>query len=217
MLRNWNYGPSCAVCCWALVPVSQISCNFEAAHSTFSYVNDRFQSRAREENVKHAPIELVHGDFLKSSAVKVAISSAGLVFMNNPRFGPELNLKVLSQSFLTPTLTFVSRFALTAFIRWTLPAHAKRLQIGAFPPAMNLLTLLFWWSLNQICFDSLIGTRGHNRHPGSDLLTYQKLVKVFFLPYQQNSKVTVSHHLQVGDGAVSWKHYGVDLHVLERV
>ncbi len=110
MLRNWNYGPSCAVCCWALVPVSHISCNFEAAHSTFSYVNDRFQSRAREKNIKHAPIELVHGDFLKSSAVKVAISSAGLVYMNNPRFGPELNLKVLSQSFLTPTLLFVSWF-----------------------------------------------------------------------------------------------------------
>ena len=24
-------------------------------------------------------------------------------------------------------------------------------------------------------------------------------------------------HFQVGDGAVSWKYYGVDLHVLERV
>ncbi len=67
--------------------------------------------------MKHAPIELVHGDFLKSSAVKVAISSAGLVYMNNPRFGPELNLKILCQSFLTPTLTFMRRFALTAFIR----------------------------------------------------------------------------------------------------
>ena len=195
MLRNWNYGPSCAVCCWALVPVSQISCNFEAAHSTFSYVNDRFQSRAREENVKHAPIELVHGDFLKSSAVKVAISSAGLVYMNNPKFGPELNLRVLSQSFLTPTLTFVSRFALTAFIRWTLPAHAKRLQIGAFPPAMNLLTLLFWWSLNQICFDSLVGTPPRLIYNKS--ICYRKL-------------------MQVGKGAVSWTHNGVKLHVLER-
>ena len=56
-----------------------------------------FQSCSQEKAVKHAPIELVHGDFLKNSAVRDAISTAGLVYMNNPRFGPELNLKVLSQ------------------------------------------------------------------------------------------------------------------------
>lgn len=57
----------------------------------------RFQSCSQDKGVKHAPVELVHGDFLKSSAVRDAISHAGLVYMNNPRFGPELNLKVLSQ------------------------------------------------------------------------------------------------------------------------
>ncbi len=58
----------------------------------------RFQNCAEENGIAHAPIELLHGDFLKSAAVKDAISSAGLVYMNNPRFGPELNLKVLSES-----------------------------------------------------------------------------------------------------------------------
>jgi hypothetical protein len=57
----------------------------------------RFHNCAEENGIVHAPIELVHGDFLKSAAVKDAISSAGLVYMNNPRFGPELNLKVLSE------------------------------------------------------------------------------------------------------------------------
>lgn len=116
----------------------------------------RFQSCSQDKGVKHAPVELVHGDFLKSSAVRDAISHAGLVYMNNPRFGPELNLKVLNE--LCPLM----------------------------PKGCKL-----------ICFDSLIGTRGLNRHP-DDVLTYQKLVKV-------------------GDGAVSWKHHGVDLHVLERI
>ena len=49
----------------------------------------------RFENLSQAslaPIELVHGDFLKNEAVKEAIKSAGLVFMNNPVFGPHLNL-----------------------------------------------------------------------------------------------------------------------------
>jgi hypothetical protein len=55
---------------------------------------ERFKSRAR---VSLAPIELVHGNFLTNEAVKEAIKSAGLVFMNNPLFGPELNLKVLRE------------------------------------------------------------------------------------------------------------------------
>ena len=52
----------------------------------------RFENRA---HVSLAPIELVHGNFLTNEAVKEAIKSAGLVFMNNPVFGPELNLRVL--------------------------------------------------------------------------------------------------------------------------
>ena len=54
----------------------------------------RFENRAQ---ASLAPIELVHGDFLKNKAVKEAIKDAGLVFMNNPKFGPELDLKVLRE------------------------------------------------------------------------------------------------------------------------
>jgi len=111
----------------------------------------RFQSSATENGVSHAPIQLLHGDFLKNSAVKDAISTAGLVYINNFKFGPELNLQILGQ--LCPLM----------------------------PKGCKL-----------ICFDSLI-------RPGyfNDILTHQKILKV-------------------GDGAVSWQHHGVDLHVLER-
>ena len=61
----------------------------------------RFQSSATENGVSHAPIQLLHGDFLKNSAVKDAISTAGLVYMNNPKFGPELNLKILGMNFIS--------------------------------------------------------------------------------------------------------------------
>ena len=57
----------------------------------------RFQSCSSENAVNHSPIELIHGDFLKHSAVKDAVADAGLVFLNNPNFGPVLNLKILSQ------------------------------------------------------------------------------------------------------------------------
>jgi hypothetical protein len=70
--------------------------------------NFRFQSCAKENGVAHAPVQLLHGDFLKSSDVRDAISSAGLVYMNNPKFGPELNLKVLGeQIFLLVIRLFV--------------------------------------------------------------------------------------------------------------
>ena len=55
----------------------------------------RFQSSATENGVSHAPIQLLHGDFLKNSAVKDAISTAGLVYINNFKFGPDLNLRIL--------------------------------------------------------------------------------------------------------------------------
>jgi|LauGreDrversion4_2_1035121.scaffolds.fasta_scaffold33617_7 hypothetical protein len=54
-----------------------------------------FISSARQNGVPHAPIHLVHGDFLQSNDVREAMSCAGVVYMNNPKFGPELNLKVL--------------------------------------------------------------------------------------------------------------------------
>jgi len=56
-----------------------------------------FQSRAQQSGVTLCPIELIHGDFLQSEAVKTALSSAGLVYINNPSFAPELNLQVLSE------------------------------------------------------------------------------------------------------------------------
>jgi hypothetical protein len=53
-----------------------------------------FENRAQ---ASLAPIELVHGDFLKNEAVKEAMKDAGLVFMNNVKFGPELDLLVLRE------------------------------------------------------------------------------------------------------------------------
>ena len=71
--------------------------------------NIRFQSCAKTHGVAHAPVQLLHGDFLKNSDVRDAISSAGLVYMNNPKFGPDLNLNVLGeQMFLLVIRLFVS-------------------------------------------------------------------------------------------------------------
>jgi len=66
------------------------------AHYAVELVS-RFQSSATENGGSHAPIQLLHGDFLKNSAVKDAISTAGLVYINNFKFGPELNLQILGQ------------------------------------------------------------------------------------------------------------------------
>ena len=101
----------------------------------------RFQECAEKEHVELAPIELHHGDFLTSAAVKDAISSAGLVYMNNPLFGPSLNLKVLGESLSRPSSSrkeFLCSMVLTTFLRSTLPLDAKGLQIG-------VLALLSKW------------------------------------------------------------------------
>jgi hypothetical protein len=58
----------------------------------------RFQACAKRNGVDLAAIELHHADFLVQPAVKKAMSSAGLVYINNPRFGPELNGKILSNA-----------------------------------------------------------------------------------------------------------------------
>ncbi len=58
----------------------------------------RFQESAKHNGIALAEIELLHGDFLQSTQVKEAMSSAEFVFMNNPRFGPQLNLNVLSKN-----------------------------------------------------------------------------------------------------------------------
>jgi hypothetical protein len=57
----------------------------------------RFKSSAKKNKIALAPIELLHGDFLNSPEVRDAVSCAGLVFMNNPKFGCELNLRVLRE------------------------------------------------------------------------------------------------------------------------
>lgn len=58
----------------------------------------RFEARAGIAGIELAPVQLVHGDFLKSTEVIPAITAAGLIFMNNPTFGAELNQSVLSKS-----------------------------------------------------------------------------------------------------------------------
>jgi hypothetical protein len=50
-----------------------------------------------ENGVSHAPIQLINDDFLRNEDVKNAVSTAGVVFMNNPKFGAALNFQVLSQ------------------------------------------------------------------------------------------------------------------------
>ena len=101
MFWNRNNGPSSPVCSAAAVPVCEPSSFFSSAFFRFTFPsilhmsNCRFQSRAKAHGVAHAPVQLVHGDFLKNSDVNNAISSAGLVFANNPRFGPKLNMEIL--------------------------------------------------------------------------------------------------------------------------
>ena len=115
MFWNRNNGPSSPVCSAAAVPVCEPSsfvffCILSFHISLNLHMsNIRFQSCAKTHGVAHAPVQLLHGDFLKNSDVRDAISSAGLVYMNNPKFGPELNLKVLGeQIFLLVIRLFVS-------------------------------------------------------------------------------------------------------------
>ena len=57
----------------------------------------RFTQAVKARGISHAPIQLQHGDFLKGLEVRRALSNAGVVFMNNPKFGPQLNAYVLEQ------------------------------------------------------------------------------------------------------------------------
>lgn len=122
----------------------------------------RFQICAEKNGVTHAPIELVHGDFLTNSVVKDAISSAGIVFINNPKFGPELNLKVLSEYEIL-FFNFCLRVVLitASFSEQLCPLIPKNSKL--------------------VCFDSLIGTPP--RIPYNNILTYRKLLKVFRTTY----------------------------------
>jgi hypothetical protein len=72
-----------------------------------------FQACAQKDGVDVAAIELHHANFLEEPAVKKAMSSAGLVYINNPRFGPELNGKILRNN--TPCHTIDREILLIDF------------------------------------------------------------------------------------------------------
>jgi len=136
----------------------------------------RFKSSAKTSGIPLAPIELQHGDFLQSSEVRDAITSAGLVYMNNPKFGPELNLKVLGEQFLPKDWSCRCIRTFTTCCRQPLPTHAQRLQIGTSPSSMFASVP----HLQQICFDSLIGTK-KVMIQDSDVLAYMKHIEVSVL------------------------------------
>jgi hypothetical protein len=117
------------------------------------------------------------------------MSTAGLVYINNPKFGPELNGKILSNN--TPchtayTDTFIDLFIhqellLTVFGTGELcPYMPKGCKLVLSPHPIHLLNRVFT-SLSQICFDSLVPTRSHMRKNDTDVvLSYKKLIKVRF-------------------------------------
>jgi hypothetical protein len=56
----------------------------------------RFQCDLRALNIACAPIELLQGDFLQiNSSLRDALSSAGIVYLNNPKFEPFVNFAIL--------------------------------------------------------------------------------------------------------------------------
>ncbi len=56
----------------------------------------RFQFDLRASNIACAPIELLQGDFLHiTSSLRNALSSAGIVYLNNPKFEPFVNFAIL--------------------------------------------------------------------------------------------------------------------------
>lgn len=58
----------------------------------------RFETELRSYKIEHAPIELLQGDFLQvTPSLREALSSAGLVFVNNPKFDPCVNLSILEK------------------------------------------------------------------------------------------------------------------------
>jgi hypothetical protein len=82
-------------------------------------------------------------------------------------------------------------FYFDKFYRKTLPPHAEGFKI-------NLLRQLDW------------DTPKNAVQQLADLPTTDK---GFFAPNTRNRE---THDLKVGPGAVSWKSYGVDLHMLEK-
>lgn len=56
----------------------------------------RFECKMRSFNIAYAPIQLIQGDFLQMTPLlRDALSSAGLLFLNNPKFEPFVNLSIL--------------------------------------------------------------------------------------------------------------------------
>ena len=55
-----------------------------------------FECKMRSFNIAYAPIQLIQGDFLQMTpSLRDALSSAGLLFLNNPKFEPFVNLSIL--------------------------------------------------------------------------------------------------------------------------
>ena len=56
----------------------------------------RFEREMQANGFVHPPICLKQGNFLECSEVKSQLCSAGLVFINNPKFGALLNRQLLT-------------------------------------------------------------------------------------------------------------------------
>ena len=151
----------------------------------------RFKLAANAHGISYAPIQLQRGDFLKSSEVKVALSSAGIVYMNNPKFGPELNSKVLGEQFCQ-MICLVFSNTLHMILQNNFAHYCRKVANWYFPPQFYFTFLCL--TMQQVCFDSLIGTRGYWN---------------FCMRYVTS--------FDCGKGSVSWNGNSVRLHVLEKL
>lgn len=58
----------------------------------------RFIAKLNAERIRHAPVELMQGDFrIYQPNLENALRCAGLVFINNPKFEPSLNYLILQK------------------------------------------------------------------------------------------------------------------------
>ena len=72
----------------------------EIMHHPAEYADkmlSRFARQMQANGFVHAPIWLKQGNFLECSEVKSQLGNAGLVFINNPKFGARLNRQILTR------------------------------------------------------------------------------------------------------------------------
>lgn len=94
-----DLGSGCGQVCMMVAALSEASkcVGIEITHKLAQYAEKLlplFEHALQELEIKHAPIELMEGDFLKYP-LNDALKNAGLVFVNNPKFEPSLNLAIL--------------------------------------------------------------------------------------------------------------------------